>query len=394
MYYDQQERIPCTFMRTGTSKAVYFKRSDLPEDPQLRDRILLSVMGSPDPVQIDGMGGAVVSTSKIAIISRSERDDADIDYTYGQVSLTEARIYYNGNCGNCSSGVGPYAVDEGLVTVTEPVTRVRVYNTNTGKILIEDVQVVNGKAAVDGDYKIDGIPGTGSRIDINLRNTVGAFTGRLFPTGNRQDILHIDGLGEVPVTLLDLGNPIIYVHARYVGARGDENRNEINNNKELMERLERIREQGALMIGAIQPGESAAQQSANAPLITFFHEPMDCRDYVTGELIPGDQVNFVARNLYMLKAIDTYTAIGAVNTAVCSIIPGTVLYESSIRRHPETTEILFGNPRGITDTAVKIHEENGEIVVDEAMLRRTARRIMDGMVYVRKSVIHESSSTI
>lgn len=381
----QQQAYRATFMRTGTSKSVYFKKNELPEDPVLRDKVLLAVMGSPDPVQIDGMGGAVVSTSKIAIISPSDREDADVDYTYGQVSLTEARVDYSGNCGNCSSGVGPYAIDEGMVPVTEPITRVRVYNTNTNAVLIEDVRVVGGKAAVDGDCKIDGIPGTGSRIDINMRSSAGASTGKLFPTGNRRDVVHVTGLGEVPVTIMDLGNPIVYVHAKYVGATGIENRLQITANQGLLDRLELVREQGAILIGACKPGESAVKVTPNRPQVVFFNGPMDCVDYVTGKLIPASEVNFVARNIFIQKPIDSYTAIGGVNTALCSIIKGTVLYEAAVRREPDSDLIHFGNPRGISEAEARVADDGENIVVEKASMPRTARRIMDGYVYVRKS---------
>lgn len=384
-----QQMYRATFMRTGTSKSVYFKKNDLPADPTLRDKVILAVLGSPDPVQIDGMGGGVVSTSKVAIISPSTRDDADVDYTYGQVSLTEAKIAYNGNCGNCSSGVGPFAVDECMVPITEPITRVRVYNTNTDTVLIEDVRVENGKAAVDGDCKIDGIPGTGSRIDIDMRNSVGAGTGKLFPTGNRQDLLKVPGLGEVPVTILDLGNPIVYVHAKYVGASGIENRNEIMANDELQKCLELVREQGAILIGDCKEGECAAQVTPNRPQIVFFNAPMDCVDYVSKELIPASKVNFVARNIFMQKPIDSYTAIGGVNTALCSILKGTVLNEVAVRRHPESDTICFGNPRGVTEADVKAMDDGETVVVEKAAMYRTARRIMDGCVYVRQSLLTE-----
>ncbi len=385
----KQMKIPCTFMRTGTSKSVYFKKEVLPEDPNLRDQILLSIMGSPDTIQIDGLGGGSPSTSKIAIISKSKREDADIDYTFGQVSLTERKISYTSNCGNCSSGVGPFAIDENLVEITEPITTVRIYNTNTNKILTEYVEVTDGKAQVYGDYKIDGIPGTGSRIGIDLSNTVGAVSKKLFPTGNKSDFIQLDGK-KIPITLLDMGNPIIYVHAKYVGAQGNENRNEINQNVELMEKLEKIREQGAILLGVCKEGEIAANVSPNIPLISFFHEPMDTIDYVSGNIIPASNIDFVARNLFMQKAIDTYTAIGAANTALCSIIPGTVLYNYSAHRTIKQDKVIFGNPRGYSDVEVKIHEENGNIIVDKAIMGRTARRIMDGFVYVNMAHLEEN----
>ena len=182
---------------------------------------------------------------------------------------------------------------------------------------------------------------------------------------------------------MDLGNPIVYVHAKYVGAAGNENRNEINNNPELMKRLETIREKAAVMLGVCREGECAAKVSPNIPLISFFHEPMDTVDYVSGKLISADAVDFVARNLFMLKAIDTYTAIGATNTAICSVILGTVLYEASAHRTLDRDTVVFGNPRGFSDAQVHISDTPEGVIVEKAIMGRTARRIMDGVVYVK-----------
>jgi len=184
-------------MRAGTSKGIFIKDSELPKDQNERDQRILKIFGSPDIRQIDGLGGADPLTSKLAVIGEPSRDDADVDYTFGQVSYVDAKVDYSGNCGNISSGVGPYAVDEGLVKVEEPYTIVRVHNTNTGKILVEKVRVEKGKSKINGDYSIAGVPGTGEKIEIDFSDTAGSKTGKLLPTGNVIDKIEISKIGEI-----------------------------------------------------------------------------------------------------------------------------------------------------------------------------------------------------
>lgn len=215
------QKYPCVYMRGGTSKAVFFHEKDLPEDKGLWDEIFLKVMGTPDVKQIDGMGGTVSSTSKIAIISPSERPDADVDYTFRQVDIVIPRVDGSANCGNISSAVGPFAIDEGLVEAVEPVTVVRVLNTNTNKIIEEHVRVKDGKAMVHGDESIKGVPGTGSRIDMYFENPAGSRTGKLFPTGNKRDVFDVPGYGEIEVTVLDCSNPNGFHPGKGSGHPGD-----------------------------------------------------------------------------------------------------------------------------------------------------------------------------
>lgn len=222
MYSPEMERIPCVIMRSGTSKGIYLLSNDLPEDPEPRDKVILSIFGSPDSRQIDGLGGADPLTSKLAIISVSDREDADIDYTFGQVEIKKPYVDYSSNCGNISAGVGPFAIQQGLVRAVEPVTTVRIYNTNTKKVFVAEVPVKNGKPQVKGGYKVDGVPGTGARIGINMAGTIGAKTGRLLPTGNAMDTLDIKGFGLLPVSMLDAGSPMVFVRAKDLGLKGTE----------------------------------------------------------------------------------------------------------------------------------------------------------------------------
>jgi len=186
--HPQMTALRCSIVRGGTSKGIFLRENDLPKDRALRDRVILAVFGSPDLRQIDGLGGADVLTSKLAVIGPPTREDADVDYTFAQVSFTDAFVDRKGNCGNISSAVGPYAIDEGLVAAKEPFTDVRIHLTNSGSILTAKVPVYEGKAAVQGDYAIDGVPGTGARIDLDWSGVCGAVTGKLLPTGNVTDI--------------------------------------------------------------------------------------------------------------------------------------------------------------------------------------------------------------
>ena len=211
-----QVKIPAVYMRGGTSKAVFFHKNQLPEDPEVRDRVILAAYGSPDPNQrqIDGMGGAVSSTSKVAIISPSQHRDYDVDYNFGQVSIDKPKIGYQGNCGNISSAVGPFAIDEGLVKGEGPLMTVRIYQKNTKKLIIADVPVENGRYNEEGDYSIDGIPGTGGRIILHFVDPGGSVTDKLLPTGNVTDVIAVPGHGKMTISIVDAANPVVFVRAR------------------------------------------------------------------------------------------------------------------------------------------------------------------------------------
>ena len=203
----EYQRIRAAVIRGGTSKGVFLLASDLPGDAAVRDRVILAIFGSPDQRQINGIGGGDPLTSKVAIIARSARPDADVDYTVGHVAVDKAVVDYEANCGNISQGVGPFAVDEGLVAVTEPITVVRIFNTNTKKMIEAEVPVRDGKAVVEGDFVVPGVPGSGAKIVVNFVNSGGSKTGRLLPTGNVEDRMQLADGRTVRVSLVDAGNP-------------------------------------------------------------------------------------------------------------------------------------------------------------------------------------------
>ena len=306
----EQMKIRAVIMRAGTSKGIFLRDFDMPYDYEESDKLILRIFGSPDIRQIDGLGGADPLSSKVAIIGPPSRPDADIDYTFGQVSYVAPTIDYSGNCGNISSGVAPFAIDEGLVKVEEPYTTVRVHNTNTNSILIERVQVVNGKAKVLGDYKIDGVPGTGAEISIDFSQTAGAKTGKLLPTGNVKDKVQVTGVGELVVSIVDAANPMVFVKAKDLGLSGIETPEEIDNNQEMLRILEEIRAKAAEKIGMVDDWTKATEKSPAFPMIAFVSPAAAYKDFTTGKEIKESDVDFVSRLMFMQIMHKTYAGPG------------------------------------------------------------------------------------
>lgn len=261
-------------MRGGTSKAVFFHQEDLPADENEWPEIFMKVMGTPDVKQIDGMGGTVSSTSKIAVIKKSDRPGIDVDYTFRQVDIVIPRVDGSANCGNISSAVGPYAIDEGLVPAVEPITVVRVFNTNTNKVIEEHVRVKDGHACMYGDEEIKGVPGTGSRIDMYFEDPAGSRTGKLFPTGLKKEIFDVPGYGEAEVTVEDCSNPVVFIKASDLGIKGTE-LTELNQNKDVMEHIERIRGMAAVKMGFVNDYMEARTKATSAPKVSIISPAQD-----------------------------------------------------------------------------------------------------------------------
>lgn len=371
------KKYPCVYMRGGTSKAVFFHEKDLPKDTSTWDDIFLKVMGTPDVKQIDGMGGTVSSTSKIAIISPCERPDADVNYTFRQVDILIPRVDGSANCGNISSAVGPFAIDEGLVEAVEPVTVVRVFNTNTGKIIEEHVRVEDGHAMVHGDEVIKGVPGTGSRIDMYFEDPAGSKTGKLFPTGNKKDRFDVPGYGYVEVTVLDCANPMVFIRAEDLGIKGTE-LVELNNNKDVMEHIERIRGLAAVKCGFVDRWEDARMKSTSAPKVALISKPQDYVD-MDGNEVKAGTMDICCRAISVGMVHKAYPMTVAVGTGAAARIGGTLVYEIVCPKEDQDI-IRIGHASGVTEVDVKM---DGERVI-KGGVTRTARRIMDGWVYVRE----------
>ena len=371
------KKYPCVYMRGGTSKAVFFHEKDLPEDKGEWEEIFLKVMGTPDVKQIDGMGGTVSSTSKIAVISPSDREGVDVNYTFRQVDIVIPRVDGSANCGNISSAVGPFAIDEGLVPAVEPVTVVRILNTNTDKIIEEHVRVENGHAMVHGDEVIKGVPGTGSRIDMYFENPAGSRTGKMFPTGQKKEIFDVPGYGPAEVTVMDCSNPMVFIKASDLGIKGTE-LVELNQNKDVMEHIERIRGMAAVKCGFVENWEEARMKSTSAPKVSIVSAPQDYVD-MDGNRVKAEDMDICVRAVSVGALHKAYPMTVAVGTGSAARIAGTIVSEIAVN-DKGTDVVRLGHSSGITDVDIKMEGEN----VLKGGVTRTARRIMDGYVYIRE----------
>lgn len=392
MAYRANKKVPCVYMRGGTSKALFFKKEDLPEDEALRDRVILSAFGSPDRRQIDGMGGANTSTSKVAVISKSCRPGVDVDYDFGQVDLMAPVVGKTMNCGNISSAVGPYAIDEGLVEAVEGITEVRIYNTNTNKVIVAQVPVKDGRAMTEGDFSIDGVPGTGAKVTLKFCAPQGAVSGRLLPTGNAKDTLTVEGK-TYEYSLVDAANPVVFVHPEDFGVTGTETPAQFNalpNCAEICRLLEILRGTGAVTLGLAKDLEDARVNSQTLPKLAFVTKPVEYTAG-SGRVIEKDAVDLVGRLFSMnMKMIDAYMGTGAICTVTAANTPGTLVNEivcgEGRRADNRVTHVRIGHPWGIMDAYADLQEEaDGTHTVLSGNLDRTARRIMEGFVYVREN---------
>jgi 2-methylaconitate cis-trans-isomerase PrpF len=378
----QMRRVRCAIMRGGTSKGIFLLENDLPQDKKLRDEIILKIFGSPDVRQIDGLGGADPLTSKLAIIGPSSHPDADVDYTFGQVSVDAPAIGYNGNCGNISAAVGPFAIEQGLVRAGEKITVVRIHNTNTNRIIIADIPMAEGEVAVDGDCKVDGVPGTGAKIMLDYSGTVGSVTGKLLPTGKPTDIVDIPEFGKLRVSIVDAGNPIVFVRAKDLNLSGTETPANIDGDPGLLNLLETIRAVAGVKIGMAENVEELKKKSPGLPMLAFVGPAHEYTDFTSGSLVSADDVDFVSRLMFMQIMHKTYAGTAAVCTACAAKIPGSVVYEM-IKKPEEKNQIRIGHPSGVIEVEVGAKYDNVQTEITRAAISRTARRIMDGYVYVR-----------
>lgn len=375
-----QKEIPCVILRGGTSKGVFFQESLIPPPGTERDALLLRVMGSPDLRQIDGLGGATSTTSKVAIIKPSEREDADVDYTFAQVSIDKPIVDYKANCGNISAAVGPYAIEMSYVEAQENETVVRIYNTNTKKIIHSYVKTPNREVAYDGEFVIAGVPGSASPVILKFNNPSGSVTGALLPTGNIVDTIDVEGTGPVEISIVDVANPLVFVKAEDVGLEGTELPDYIDSRPELLSTLEEIRGKAAVILGFVDAWQEAAVKSPAVPKMTVVTSPKPCKT-VIGEVIPPDQSDLCGRMMSMQKTHKTYALTGALCTAAAAAIPGSVV--NKVIRHPfDPEKIRLLHPGGIMQVGVETrntHDETVEVV--SAWGYRTARLIMKGVVY-------------
>jgi 2-methylaconitate cis-trans-isomerase PrpF len=369
-------RIPACFIRGGSSKGVFFSLEDLPPDRSFWDPLFLSVIGSPDPYgrQLNGMGGGVSSVSKVAVISPSDRNDADLDFTFGQVAVGNPLVDYSSNCGNLSSAVGPFALERGLIRLADGQRSVRVYNTNTDKILIAHFAVEDGLATETGAFAIPGVAGTGAPIRLEFLDPAGAGTGSLLPTGNLTDQIRTNDGRIFDATLMDVGNPSVFIDAAAVGRTANETIAELESDQALMDLLDELRRKAAVMMGLAK--DEASAPSA-VPKIAIVGAPQAARD-LAGNMIDPEMADLAVRMLSMENVHRVLPLTGAMCTGVACRLSGTV--PAALTKIPDG-DVRLANPSGILPVGADVTANDGPTVRSVTVVR-TARLLMNGEVAV------------
>jgi 2-methylaconitate cis-trans-isomerase PrpF len=372
-------KFPAVFMRGGTSKAIMFHARDLPVARADWDAIFLSAMGSPDPHgrQLDGMGGGISSLSKVCVIAPSSREDADVDYTFAQVQVREARVEYGANCGNMSSAVGPFAIEEGLVSAADGEATVRIYNTNTRKLIHSTFAVHGGRAAVEGALAIPGIASTGAPIRLDFVDPGGATTGKLLPSGKALDVLDIPGLGRIEVSMVDAANACAFVSAAALGLKGTEMPDELERDAAALEKLAAIRMHASVAMGIAGTLDEARARSA-VPFIGFVSPPQDAPT-LSGERLPASAADLTLRvisNGQPHRALPLSVSLCA---AVAARIEHSVIWNAVRRDAGDTLRLAM--PSGVLTVGAQVRRDGAGWQATHGSFYRTARRLFEGWVY-------------
>ncbi|WP_324578529.1 2-methylaconitate cis-trans isomerase PrpF, partial [Plasticicumulans sp.] len=392
MAFAPQIKIPATYIRGGTSKGVFFRLLDLPEACQqpgeARDKLLLRVIGSPDPYgkQIDGMGGATSSTSKTVILAKSSRPDHDVDYLFGQVSIDKAFVDWSGNCGNLSAAVGAFAISGGLVDAArvpkDGMATVRVWQVNIGKTIIAHVPMTNGEVQETGDFELDGVTFPAAEVQLEFLDPAdegeGDAGGSMFPTGNLVDDLEVPGVGTLKATMINAGIPTIFVNAEAIGYTGTELQEAINGDSKALAMFETIRAYGALRMGLIKDVDEATKRQ-HTPKIAFVAKPVD---YVSssGKTVAAGDVDLLVRALSMGKLHHAMMGTAAVAIGTAAAVPGTLVNLAA--GGGERNAVRFGHPSGTLRVGAEAKQVDGQWTVTKAIMSRSARVLMEGWVRV------------
>lgn len=381
-----QLRIPAVFMRGGTSKGVFFVADDLPPDAGARDRILLRVIGSPDRYgkQIDGMGGASSSTSKVVLVSRSSRADCDVDYLFGAVAVDQPVIDWSGNCGNLSAAVGPFAIHAGLIdTPADGLATVRIWQANIARKILAHVPMRGGNVRESGDFELDGVTFPAAEIRLEFLDPGAGDDegdgGALFPTNSMIDTLTVPGVGEIQATLINAGNPTIFIASSDLGLSGTELPGGVNDNPDLLARAEAIRATGAVAMGLVATAAEATQSRPHTPKLALVTQPADYRAS-DGKQVMAADIQLVARIFSMGRLHHAMTGTGAVAIAAAAAIPGTVVHK--VTSSGKAGRTCFGHPSGTLEVGAEARLESGAWVVSKVMMSRSARILMEGWVRV------------
>lgn len=376
-----QATIRGVLMRGGTSKGIFCDLDQLPDPGPARDALILELLGSPDVNQIDGLGGGMSSTSKLMAVSRSQRPGIDVDYLFAQAAVREPVVDYRGNCGNLTSAIGVYAIDEGMIAeIVEPVTVVQLYNENTGIHVRAHIPVVDGKAAVQGDHAIAGVPRPGARIVNEYLDPAGSQFDALFPTGEPVGVLDVDG-ASVEVSIVDVSNPVAYLRASDLGLDGTELPEQLNGDSVLLDRLERIRGHAAVLLGLVDTPEDAVRRSASLPMLSIVSEP---RSYVSaaGTDVAAADIDVCARAVTLQRVHHAYPMTVLTCTAAAARLEGTIVHD--LARQERLDEVRVGHAKGIAAAGITIEDRADGPHVAAVSVTRTARRLMAGELYYRE----------
>ncbi|MGI9283204.1 MAG: 2-methylaconitate cis-trans isomerase PrpF [Endozoicomonas sp.] len=382
-----QIKVPATYIRGGTSKGVFFSLEDLPERAQVpgevRDNLLLRVIGSPDPYgkQTDGMGGATSSTSKTVILSKSSQPDHDVDYLFGQVSIDKPFVDWSGNCGNLTAAVGAFAISKGLVdsgrVPENGISVVRIWQANIKKTIVAHVPVTNGEVQETGDFELDGVTFPAAEVQVEFLDPADG-DGAMFPTGNLVDDLEVPGVGTLNATLINAGIPTIFLNAEELGYTGTELQEAINGDEEALARFETIRAHGAVRMGLIENVDEAAKRQ-HTPKVAFVAKPIAYAASSGKEIKSGD-IDLLIRALSMGKLHHAMMGTAAVAIGTAAAIPGTLVNLAA--GGGERSAVRFGHPSGTLRVGAEAAQENGEWTAKKAIMSRSARVLMEGWVRV------------
>lgn len=386
----KQIEIRATYMRGGTSKGVFFSRDDLPEparnNQQYLDQLLMRIVGSPDPYgkHIDGMGAATSSTSKVVIVSKSERKDCDVDYLFGAVGIEEGIVDWSGNCGNLTTAVGPFAISRGLVSAPhDGVAKIRIWQANIRKIIVAHVPMQDGEVAETGEFQLDGVPFPAAEIRLEFMQPGGDGSEQnemIFPTGKVHQMLDVPGFGKIEATLINAGNPTVFVHASAFDLDGSELQDAVNSNPALLGQLEAVRAFASVSMGLASNMEEATALRPATPKIALLGPPMRYQTS-NGREIAATDIDLVVRILSMGKLHHAITGTGAVAIGAAAAVAGTIV--SQICAAGSAERIRIGHPSGILPVGSQVSSNpEGEWLIDKVVLSRTARRLMDGIVFL------------
>jgi 2-methylaconitate isomerase len=386
-----QIKISATYLRGGTSKGVFFRLQDLPEPAQkpgpARDKLLMRVIGSPDPYgkQIDGMGGATSSTSKTVILSKSSKPDHDVDYLFGQVSIDQAFVDWSGNCGNLSAAVGPFAISNGLIDASRVpengVAVVRIWQANIGKTIIAHVPITNGAVQETGDFELDGVTFPAAEVQLEFMDPAAeeeGAGGAMFPTGQLVDDLEVPGLGILKATMINAGIPTVFVNADAIGYTGTELQEAINGDAKALAMFESIRAHGALRMGLIKSLDEAASRQ-HTPKVAFVAKPAGYKAS-SGKQVDAGSIDLLVRALSMGKLHHAMMGTAAVAIGTAAAIPGTLV--NTAAGGGARDAVRFGHPSGTLRVGAQATEVDGEWRVTKAIMSRSARVLMEGSVRI------------